>query len=300
MTVAILDVRTGHFEPAGTLLTSRSMHSAVLLKDGRVLLAGGLGDSRDEWPRTIEVYDPDTRSSRVVGELKHHGAHLPAICLDDGTVLLAGIGFGTEFAARIDPETGSVVYVGHAEAGPGAELSATMLSDGKVLITGSLCGCKGEPWGLVFDPADNRLTPRGQMAHRRFGHRSTSLADGTVLISGGHEVSECEIYDPASGKFTPAGALASPRTDHQAVLLDTGEVLVFGGLAGGKGTRESAEVFDPKTRTWRPAEPPQGFYLQGHAVLLPSGEVLAANDVGEIERFDPTTGHWHGRRRWLF
>jgi hypothetical protein len=66
--VLLYDPSTGEFNPGGSTLVPRRDHTATLLSDGRVLLAGGIdggvsrgtdGVTTGDWPtNSAEIYDP--------------------------------------------------------------------------------------------------------------------------------------------------------------------------------------------------------------------------------------------------
>ena len=102
----------------------------------------------------------------------------------------------------------------------------------------------------------------GNMVVPRFGHSSTLLQDGRVLIAGGQSkaedsifpnqstyLSSLEIFDPVTETFTLSNAtLTSPRSNQAAVLMGNGQVLFIGG-----GASADMETYDPVTDvcTWR-------------------------------------------------
>ena len=148
----------------------------------------------------------------------------------------------------------------------------------------------------------------GSLATGRFGHTSTLLANGKVLVVGGRictgsnctEFSSAEVYDPATGLWSAAGNMSVPRHAHVSVRLQNGKVLVAGGFSGAT-TWNSAELYDPETGLWSPVgnlAAPRAFAT---ATLLASGKVLVAgggpfaiNDasLSSAELFDPATGSW--------
>jgi hypothetical protein len=54
-----------------------------------------------------------------------------------------------------------------------------------------------------------------------------------------------ELYDPATGSFSPTGLMASARDGHTATLLANGKVLITGGYHAGNETYASAELYNP-------------------------------------------------------
>jgi WD40 repeat protein len=144
-TADIYDPATGKFLAAGPLRTSLSGSSAILLHDGRVLIAGGNLDTGSIDP--IDVYDPATGKfsvpSSAGSKLFYHSVAL----LADGRVLLVGGGAALDTTSGwptdtsecdlYDPASGKVSPAG-ISAGGGENALATTLLDGRVLITGSL------------------------------------------------------------------------------------------------------------------------------------------------------------------
>jgi Kelch motif len=131
--------------------------------------------------------------------------------------------------------TGSMVH-------PRLSHTATLLNDGRVLITGGFTYPAGnEPLrqAELYDPATGTFSPTGSMSIARSWATATLLPDGRVLIAGGYEsrdLATAEIYDPATETFSATGNMAAARRGHSATLLSNGRVLINGGgqLGGGK------------------------------------------------------------------
>ena len=281
------------------MLEPRSGHSATLLPDGRVLIAGGMRRNQDFY-KSAELYDPATGKFQPTGEMNQRRVGQIAVLLGSGKVLIAGgwVGMGgTDSAELYDPATGKFTVITKMTS-PRGRPSATLLSNGDVLIAGgerrnneSLASAE------IFHVKTLSFQPTGSMHHARISHTATLLSDGRVLIAGGfadNVVSSAEVYDPNSGAFTETGSMGSVRCKHTAGLLPDGRVLIAGGSdsRGWEGNLNSAEVYDPHTGKFGAASPmnDKRFKLPDEAVQLSSGRLLIAGGSKEVEVFDPASG----------
>src|SRR4029077_3599669 len=81
--------KAASFTSSGSLATARYFHSATLLSNGKVLVAGGAGLSTSV-QSSAELYDPSTGTwsatgSMITGRYQHTATMLP-----NGKVLIAG------------------------------------------------------------------------------------------------------------------------------------------------------------------------------------------------------------------
>jgi hypothetical protein len=242
---------SGTFGPAGSLAEARWDHTATLLRDGRVLVAGGWGD-----PASAEVWDPATASFGPAGSLGEARSDHTATLLLDGRVLVAGGSDGGNSSASAevwDPTTGDFGPAGSlTEARYGH--TATPLPDGRVLVVGGWGSGGSVALAEVWDPATDTFGPAGSLAEARSSHTATRLRDGRVLVVGGGFVggefghgfsASAEVWDPTTGDFGPAGSLTEARLTHTATLLRDGRVLVVGGEGIDEQPLASAEVWGP-------------------------------------------------------
>jgi hypothetical protein len=171
--------------------TTRHSHSATVLPDGRVLLAGGYGEA-GAIINTAELFDPTTRTFTPAGSLVAARADHIAVLLENGKVLFAGgLGPGWTFlssAELYDPATGRFSPTGSMTAARESHV-AVRLRDDRVLIVG---GHNGQRRNLTlltsaetYDPATGRFSRAGEMRIRRHKHDAVLLADGRVLVTGG-------------------------------------------------------------------------------------------------------------------
>jgi hypothetical protein len=287
---------TGSVIPASPMIEPRSGHSATLLPNGKILIAGGMRRNQD-FSKSAELYDPATGRFTATGELSQARVGLAAVLLHSGKVLVVGgwVGHGcTDLAELYDPVTGKFSVIGKMTARRGGP-SATLLDDGDVLIAGgeerdneSLASAE------VFRSRTLTFEPVGAMHHARISHTSTLLEDGRVLIAGGYAgsvSSTAELYDPKTKSFAETGALGAPRCKHTAGLLRDGRVLIAGGSSsrGWDDNLGSAEIYDPNTERFTATSSlnDSRFKLPDEAAQLTSGKLLIAGGSKEVEVFDP-------------
>lgn len=159
----------GTFAATGNLSRPRQFHTATLLTNGQVLIAGGYTtvNGLAGWKST-ELYDPSTGTFSVAGDMTAARFFHTATLLPDGKVLIVG---------------------------------------GNNSIAGG-CFCDPLPSAQLYDPSTASFTPTGGMAIAKSAHTATLLRNGKVLVTGGaanHSSTGAELYDPSTGIFTVTG-----------------------------------------------------------------------------------------------
>ena len=280
------------FEYAGNLVEKRLWHTATLLNDGRLLIAGGAAtDSPGYVPMSMfhastELFDPETQTSSAARSLSVARTRDMGILLQDGRVVILGAHLAP--VEIYDPQSGR--FSAH-DATLGDISTAALLPDGSILTYCAL--------GVaIFDPDTGNFTSISGLDGRRGGHTATMLLDGRILIVGGGNseglAKAAEIYDPTSNAFTEVGELHTERRGHKAVLLQDGTVLVIG---GSKGVPDStpepvtaAEIYDPATGTFSPAGTPGITPIWAAAVLRKGDVFLIGGEDGNVVLYDPLSG----------
>jgi len=282
-----------------SMTRQRAVHTATLLPNGNVLVAGGFAGDQNSLA-SAELFDPATGMFASAGDMSAPRAGHTATLLPTGKVLIAG-GYNGNYLASAelyDPAARTFTSTSRMVTARSGHV-AILLPNGKVLLAGGV----GVGWTFLadaelYDPATNSFTATGNMLAARESHTATLLANGKVLIAGGHRgrraavtiYSSAEIYDPATGKFSVTGDMTRIRHKHEAALLADGRVLIIGGAdeRDGLAAYTSAEVYNPARGTFTATgnmNSPR-YKLQGTAVLLNNGKVLVAGGANRAEVFD--------------
>jgi hypothetical protein len=286
---------TPGFVFTGSLNTAREYHTATVLNNGVVTIAGG--ENSDGVLISTELYNPATGTFTPTGSLNTAREYHTATVLNNGQVLNAGGKNSNgvlDSAELYNPSTATFTLSGSLNTAR-SQHTATVLNNGMVLIAGGVDSF-GELVGSaeLYNPATGTFTPTGSLNVARYLHTATLLNNGMVLIAGGNgsPLTSAELYDPTTATFTLTGSLNTARSQQTATLLNNGMVLIAGGY-GSAGVLASAELYDPVG---------QSFTLTGSlntarawqtATLLNNGTVLIAGSYGSggvfasAELYDP-------------
>ncbi len=253
--VEIYDPQTGKFEDGGRLTLGGTQLKAVLMQDGRIFIMGGIDPERRKPRRHVEIYDPKTKSSKVVKSQMHYFRRDCALTvLKDGRILITG---------------------GKASPLTGGRLAHTMKP---YVINGIPCSAGGTIESAeIYDPKKDEFILVNDMNYKRAEHSSILLPDGNVLIVGGeslhgyrlldkeiydknihsriktgrnpygdmqHKIQDIELFDPKTNEFKVVGKLNHAIDGNKLSLLNNRYVLVMDGL--GKA-EEIIDITDFKT-----------------------------------------------------
>jgi N-acetylneuraminic acid mutarotase len=179
--------QTGEFSATGVMNTPRVGHTATLLADGRVLIAGG-GTFSEVW-QTAEIYDPETGEFTLIESLLSPRYKHAATRLNNGDVLIIGGSDHNDWDGQYtsvelyDPENNRFYAAGELE-GERFKLreAVALLPSGEVLVAG------GNAIVELYNPDEDQFyRVEGMLDAARFFTSAVTLLDGRVLITGGYD-----------------------------------------------------------------------------------------------------------------
>jgi N-acetylneuraminic acid mutarotase len=290
----------------GSLTQQRIGHTANLLQNGKVLIAGG-----GEPEGTAELYDPGTGNCSLTGSPFYKRTGAAGLNLPNNRVLEAG-GIDqlqttnqTQLATveLYNPETGEWNSTSSLNTPRGLHGSVS-LSDGRAMVIGGYAERVGGILGSceIYDPTTLKWTETGSLNVPRFYPIATLLADGRVLVVGGAAVAgnTPELYDPQEGTWRKTTEPHYPRLMPSLTLLPDGNVLLVGGASeAGFLPFGSVEIFHPAVENWfeseRPAVPRSGHVavrLNDGRVLIHGGYDREGNPLASAELYIPSQFTW--------
>jgi hypothetical protein len=247
--------RITRFATIDTLPMDRVGGLGIAYRDSALLL-GGLGSDGMPVPQ-VELFDPATGQVTMVGSVlaRTHpvealiGMSPPRVIVLGGAVLAGASGMdGARFVEVVDAQG-----VEHQDNGDMArvDLTATSLTDGRVVVIGGSSPSGGAPLGDIdiAQLMDSSIDVRkigATLAIPRSRHTATRLGDdvgAAVLIAGGLDamakpIAIAELFKPLSEElsnptldpmlFLPQ--MKVPRSAHTAMLMPDGSVLFIGGI----------------------------------------------------------------------
>jgi N-acetylneuraminic acid mutarotase/tetratricopeptide (TPR) repeat protein len=220
-TAELFDPDKNTWSPAADMDIGCSSHTATLLRNGKVLIAGGEANPIVRGPSVhlsaTSLYDPAKNTWSPAGFMAKARSSHTAMDLKNGMVLVVG-GFNSG-----------------------------------TLIDAELYDSASDTWFSAGTMAISRIKPAATL----LSNGMVSIAGG--ITKGPFSLSDAELYEPDKNRWSSAGSMATTRGNCTATLLANGKVLVLGGVVlrgpgNGSAYLSSAELYDPDVPS--PASPP--------------------------------------------
>ncbi len=313
----LFDPAADDFISVGDMSVPRAAHVAIILSDGRVLVAGGVSTDLHQ-TASADLYDPAKGAFSATGSMAFTREGAAGVRLPDGRVLVTG-GGGTAVgevgassvlssAELYDPARGQFTPTANDMPEPHFLHAIALLPSGKVLVAGGFAGngpfffLDAEAAAALFDPSSNAFSSALPLNIARAFLYAAVLGDGRVFIPGGAnfqggQLPDAELYPGTdsgirfAAQVNVSGGLHSERVDAAAIRLPDGKILISGGINGVGDISNTAETYDPATGRLTPTGAMTSAH-HGHSMtLLNNGKVLIAGgntDVAEL--YDPVSG----------
>ena len=280
------------WERAGLMAQARTDPSGALLRDGRVLVAGGLYERIVEPP---SVLPPNGSGATGATTGSRHGvlADIGPKPVQPPVPVLAT-------AELFDPATNrwsATASMRYARYGA----PAVTLADGRVLVVGTSWNQQQGRWGRsgevsldprtswtaeLYDPRTRRFALAAELPVGVVDGSLVALPDGGALLVGWTSDANGTAppvpegtplhYDAARDRWLVASGPSAPARSHViAVALEDGRVLVTGGEADYReGPSDKADLYDPATDRWSSLPPMPTPRAGGAGALGTDGSVL--------------------------
>lgn len=161
-----------------TMQAERAYHSATVLSNGNVLVAGGWRYSDWTVQSSAEIYDAASGATGAfvaTGSMPMPRAYHGSVLMKDGRVLIAG---GSDNSGVIyNPTTSTFTQTSNALQYGRTEPTLINLNDGRVVVISG--GVPSE----VFDPTTNTFSVLGT-ASKPINGKAATLSNGVILLVG--------------------------------------------------------------------------------------------------------------------
>ena len=254
----------GGLTTVGDLAVPRAGHSANLLSNGKVLIAGGEA-SGGSVTGSAELYDPDFGVwFETQGLITPRTQHASVTTLGGEVLVTGGMGSSSTALAQCELFHPAQESWGFFPAMTTERRfhTLTALENGDILAVG---GYNEDDEVLssseLWESATGTWRTISSMITGRARHQATLLADGRVLVSGGvisEATATAEIFDPATERWSATGSLETARFAHTATLQLDGTVLVAGGRDRSSASVASTEIYNPRVGQWSTGNPLPG------------------------------------------
>lgn len=304
----IYEFSTGKWRYTTPMNVPRTLHTLVLLNTGKVLAIGGL------FERSCEIFDPQIETWNMTDSMivARNWGGFTTTTLQNNRILVAGgltqDSIGGPFIFLNDCEifdpltekwtTVSPMYLGRDRH------SATLLNDGRVLVTGGKTTNFETNQCEIYNLSTNNWEFTGNMLEERSDHAALLLSNNKVFICGGDGLApwqkSCEVYDVNIGTWSYVSDMLAYRANPNSYFLEkVDKILILGGDVLPYSTEDTWEIYDPNILqpVFLDSFPINQFLYDNNVQLLNGNIFLAGSEEYD---FNPMPYSWPTKRCWIF
>jgi hypothetical protein len=234
-----------------------------------------------QWDTTSATSGSHTLTAKAIDTAGNTAVSSPVTVTVANSINLAETGqWSSVISTPANPVTGDAVVPMHM----------VLLNNGKILFWDGGPNCLGAVSPTIYDPVAGTFTavPLENQTEVRdiFCSAPTVLADGRVLVAGGHDCTNpsfvgtaiANAFDPTTNQWTFLPDMNDRRWYPTATTLPDGRALVTAGASTNVTAYDPIpEVCDPVTNTWtKLTNANQTIPDYPFMFVLPDGRVLAA------------------------
>jgi hypothetical protein len=272
----------GPIEVNVTVGTSTATNKAGVLLTGGENTTGSLGSS--------SFYNFALKAFEPTGQLQVPRYSHTATTLQNGNVVVIGgaTSFPREYQFAAVTGLAEVYHPASLSFSPSGTMlvprwqhTATLLPDGKVLVTGGGDGNGNSvTQAELYDPASGSFTAAG--TSMAFTDSSSAIVltqpgvPAEVLVFGGSSSNQTQIWSEASRSFSAGPEMVTMQNSFPAPVLNgSGDDVIAGGVDS-SGPTARVQVFSPASRSFQSADSLERQRVGLTLTRLSSGALLAA------------------------
>jgi len=283
--IEMYDSATDNITTVGDMILSRAGHTADLVVNGSgsVVMSGGI--VADYPIKQVEVFEASTGDQTAAASMQNARAYHASAVIEDGVLLVTGglsggppSGYLSLTSVEKYNLTNDQWTVASSLAFGRYNHTATLLADGRVLVTGGM-NTGGGFLGTaeIYDPVGGSWSTASSMSVPRANQMAYLLANGTVLVAGGRDgsgaINDSELYDPAGDNWIDLGTIGTARYDATAFGSAAGVALCGG--TNGSASFDTCVEYSSAGGTWGGFSSMTTERAGMAAIDLGGGEILA-------------------------